>query len=99
MAKIKVTPEVLEQTAGKIEGIAADYEAQYNKLYGETDALATAWQGKDNIAFKEQIDGFKDDFQQMKQLMDQYAQFLRQAAQQYRDTQDTIVTEVKKLAN
>ena len=37
---IQVTPEYLETAAGKIEGLAADYKAQYDALYQETGALA-----------------------------------------------------------
>lgn len=38
MAKIiQVTPELLESTAGKIEGLAGDYKTQYDQLYSETN--------------------------------------------------------------
>ena len=37
---IEVTPEQLETTAGRIEGLAADYKTQYEKLYSETSAMA-----------------------------------------------------------
>lgn len=96
---IVVTPEQLESTAGSIEGLAADYQKQYSQLYTETDALASTWNGKDNIAFTSQIDGFKDDFEKMYDLMNQYASFLRRSAKAYRDTQDNVVAEAKKLVN
>ena len=77
---IMVTPEQLERTAVQIEGLAADYKTQYTKLYGETDALASTWNGKDNIAFTTRIAGFKDDFERMYDLMNKYAAFLRDSA-------------------
>ena len=97
--KIRVTPEQLETTAGKIEGLAADYKQQYDRLYSETNAMATSWSGKDNVAFINRIDGFKDDFEKMHSLMLNYADFLRKSAKAYRDTQDTIVSEAGKLIN
>lgn len=96
---IQVTPEQLETTAGRIEGLAADYQTQYNNLYSETSAMASTWSGKDNVAYTDQIAGFKDDFEKMHTLMLNYADFLRKSAKAYRDTQDTIVTEAKKLVN
>lgn len=40
MAKIiQVTPELLESTAGKIEGLAGDYKTQYDQL----SAKQTLW--------------------------------------------------------
>lgn len=96
---IQVTPEQLEAAAGKIESLAADYQTQYNNLYSETNAMASTWSGKDNVAFTDQIAGFKDDFQKMYELMNKYAEFLRVSAKAYRDTQDTVASEARKLAN
>lgn len=96
---IQVTPEQLESTAGRIESLAADYKTQYDQLYSETNAMASTWSGKDNVAFVNQIDGFKDDFAKMHALMLNYADFLRKSAKAYRDTQDTVVSEARKLVN
>ena len=96
---IQVTPEQLETTAGKIEGLASDYKTQYNQLYSETSAMASTWDGKDNKAFVDRIDGFKDDFEKMHTLMNNYADFLRKSAKAYRETQDAVVAEARKLAN
>ena len=96
---IQVTPEQLESAAGRIEGLAADYKSQYDALYNETNAMASTWQGKDNTAFVDQIAGFKDDFEKMHTLMLNYADFLRKSATAYRDTQDSVVSEARKLIN
>ena len=96
---IQVTPEQLESAAGRIESLAADYKTQYDLLYNETNAMASTWSGKDNVAFTDQIAGFKDDFEKMHSLMIQYADFLKKSAKAYRETQDTVVTEARKLVN
>ena len=96
---IQVTPELLESTAGRIDGLAGDYKTQYDALYSETDAMRSTWQGKDNVAFVDQIAGFKDDFEKMYNLMLNYADFLRKSAKAYRETQDTVTSEARKLVN
>lgn len=96
---IQVTPELLESAAGKIESLAGDYKTQYDQLYSETNAMASTWSGKDNVAFVDQIAGFKDDFEKMHTLMLEYADFLKKSARGYRDTQDGIVSEARKLVN
>ena len=96
---IRVTPEELESAATKIEALAADYKVQYDALYNETGALASSWQGKDNTAFVDQIAGFKDDFEKMNTLMGNYASFLRKSAKSYRDTQDAVTAQARKLIN
>ena len=100
MAKtIEVTPDLLDSAAGKIDSLAADYQKQYNNLYSETSAMASTWSGKDNVAYIQQIEGYKDDFEKMHKLMQDYADFLRKSAKSYRTTQDTVVSEAKKLVN
>lgn len=100
MAKtIQVTPEQLESAAGRIESLAAEYKTQYDALYSETNAMASTWQGKDNTAFIDQIAGFKDDFEKMHKEMINYADFLRKSAKAYRETQDTVTAEARKLVN
>ncbi len=96
---IAVTPEEMEKTATTIEGLAGDYKTQYDTLYKETDAMKSTWDGKDNQAYTQQIDGFKDDLKNMYDLMNQYVEFLRKSAKAYRDTQDAIVTDAKTLRN
>lgn len=96
---IVVTPEELEKTASLIESLASDYKSQYDALYNETGALAAKWKGKDNVAFINQIDGFKDDLKSMYQLMNNYVDFLRKTAKAYRATQDEVVAQAKRLSN
>lgn len=96
---IEVTPEQLEKAATSIEGLANDYQKQYELLYNETNAMASTWSGKDNQAYINQIAGFKDDFDKMYGEMVNYVTFLRQSAKAYRDTQDAITTKARNLAN
>lgn len=97
--KIEVTPELLEKAAQEIETLAQDYQSQYNQLYSETGAMASSWSGRDNLAFVNRIDGFKDDFKKMYDLMIKYADFLRTSAEAYRTTQDNVVLQAQKLVN
>lgn len=96
---IEVTPEQLELTAAAIENLATDYKKQYELFYSETNAMSSTWNGKDIQAYINQIAGFKDDFDKMYSLMNKYVDFLRKSAKAYRDTQDTITSEARKLAN
>lgn len=96
---IEVTPEELKSAATKIEGLATEYKTQYDNLYKETSAMASTWSGKDNLAYTQQIDRFKDNLEKMYSLMNQYVEFLNSSARAYQDTQDAIVTEAKTLRN
>ena len=97
--KIVVTPQELNSAAAQIDALSADYESLFGKLFSEVGALQSGWQGKDNVAFTNQIEGFKDDFMRMKQLMDDYSTFLKTSATQYKETQDNIAAAASQLAN
>ena len=96
---IKVDPAKLKAAATEIDNLAADYQRAYEQLYTEVQNLAQTWQGKDNLAFTNQIEGFQDDFQKMQNLMIQYAEYLNTTAQNYQDTQDDRVTQAQRLTN
>lgn len=97
--KITASPQEMETAAGKIESLAAEYQTQYNNLYQETSNMRSAWQGKDNVAYINQIEGFKDDFEKMQTLMKNYADFLKKSAAAYRKTQEDITNQATKLRN
>lgn len=97
--KILVTPEMLEQAAASIEGLANEYKGQYTELYSTTGSLAQTWSGADNVAFTNQIEGFKDDLEKMYTLMNRYAEYLRTTAKAYRETQENVIKQAKALIN
>lgn len=96
---IMVTPEQLRTVSGKIHALAEAYKTSYDSLYGETGKLAETWNGKDHLAYTDQIAGFKDDFDKMHGLMEMYANFLENSAQAYETTQDGVVAQARKLVN
>jgi WXG100 family type VII secretion target len=96
---ITVDPQKLETAATAIDNQAADYEKSFRLLFSEVDAMATAWQGVDNLAFTNQIKGYEDDFKAMASLMKQYSEFLKSSAKTYKETQNEIVGQAKKLMN
>ena len=97
MRSIMVEPERLEHAAGNIEEANREYDRTYQAIYVEVDKMSNSWQGKDNIAFTNQIKAFEDDLRQISIIMRQYADFLRNSARAYRETQDEIYTQASRL--
>lgn len=96
---IVVDPQKLTDASTQMDGIIADYQRQYNKLFSDVDAMGSAWQGKDNLAFVNQIKPFLQDFNKMTDLMNQYSQFLKNTAKTYDSAQTGVVDSAQKLAN
>lgn len=99
MRKIIVDPSKLEISSNKISNDAQEYQKLFTQLFEEVNILKNAWDGKDNIAFTDQIKGYEDDFKQIYILCEQYSEFLKASAKAYRETQDELASQVKRLMN
>ena len=100
MAKnITVTPEELRNTFRKIKEVAGSYNDTVSSLYSKVDAMSAAWEGKDNMEYVMQIRDFRPHLANMKELMDEYAAFLQNAAGAYDDVQGQVVNRAQSLVN
>lgn len=99
MAKIMVDPSRLEAVGSKIEQQTADYSKMYQQLFSEVQAMGKAWQGADNVAYTTQIEGFREDLEKMKKLLEQYSIFLKESAKIYKRTQEDVISKAKTLTN
>ena len=97
MRSIMVEPERLESAALKIEEANRAYDRTYQEIYMQVDRMASSWKGKDNTAFTVQIKSFEDDLRQISIIMRQYADFLKNSARAYRETQDEIYVRATRL--
>ena len=90
---------MLIQSANYIDELNDEYKRLFTQLNTDVDTLSTIWNGKDNIAFTNQIKGFNDDFNQTNLLLTQYSSFLKNSAQSYNQTQEELVNHVQRLVN
>lgn len=96
---IKVTPQDLQKASTQIVGLANDYKNEYEELFKRVNGMRGKWDGQDNQSYTNQVEGFRDDFEKMKSLMDQYSDYLKNTAQAYTDTQNQIAQTAKGLTN
>lgn len=96
--KIIISTEDVKGVSRNIEELAVKYHDAFTELYALVDSLAESgmWQGVDNAAYVQQINGFKDDFARMEALMVSYADFLKKAAEGYKTIQNFTTDQVGK---
>lgn len=100
MNSITVTTQSLNTKAGEVDEKAAEYLSHYESLLNDVTTLTTSdWQGEDATAFRNQVEGFREDFQKMRELMEEYANFLREAATKYDNAQSNMINTIKGLQN
>ncbi len=100
MDTIRFTLDSMRGTANEVDNLADEYSNKYQTFFNEIETLtSTDWKGVDATAFKDQVEGFRDDFGKMKQLMNDYASFIRQAAANYETTQNNLKSQAQSLKN
>lgn len=94
----KVTPENLRAQAAKVDQEAASYYGEYRALLADVETLtSTGYKGEDAVAFRDKVNNFEPDFNRMKTLMNEYANFLRTAADNYENRQQQSKNEINSL--
>ncbi len=94
---IMVDTLLLEQCATNIEKQNVEYEKGYKQLYHIVDQMQSVWNGKDHVAYVNQIKSFSSDFTKMNKIMQQYVAFLRFSANTYKTTQEERMLQAKRL--
>lgn len=98
MRQIKVDPQQLEACASRMDEQNQDYQRTYAALFSAVETMKSSWQGKDNMAFSNQIEKFEGDFRELSVLCSQYAEFLRSSARAYREMQNDLASQASHLA-
>ena len=96
---IRVTPEQLETTSKKLAEHSQNYTQIYQQLLQEASTMGAAWEGDDNLAFVNQINGFLDDLKMMADKLKIASDALNQQRLNYKARQDDNIAQVKNLAN
>ena len=97
--KIRVTPEELDKVSKQLGQISKDYTDIYVQLLQKTGTMGEAWEGTDNIAFVDQINGFCEELKLMAKKINVAAEAMEKQKINYANRQETNITQVKKLAN
>ena len=87
------------KAAQKLQAISVSYTNIYSQLMQEANTMGTAWEGADNIAFVEQINGFTEELKAMAAKLSAASQMLDRQKANYIARQDSNITQVKKLIN
>lgn len=97
MRKIAVDVEQLLSCADRMNDTNQDYMQKVNEFFNTVDTMASAWQGKDNTAFTSKISKFNGDFKSLSLLCNQYADFVRNSARAYEETQNELSDQIGQL--
>lgn len=95
--RINVDMNQLIQNASFIQGQAEEYAEVYGSVYQLLQQMEGYWKGKDFLAFSEQLNAFRSDFELMKKVLTEYASYLRESAAVYARLQDECAAMASRL--
>ena len=73
--------ETVVNTSAQISSLGDDFFREYTSLYNLVEnELANCWKGEDSEAFKQKVNEMKHYFDSMRDVITEYATFLRNTA-------------------
>lgn len=96
--KINVSMEDVHQSASYLKLKANEYEMTVQRIYSTMHQLEIIWKGKDNQAFIQQLDSFRPQLNRMREIVEQYGNYLQSCAQQYEALQNERTMAASRLA-
>ena len=87
----EVTTEKLRTSAAAIQDKTTKYNAEYTKLYTELQNLrSNQWKGVASDAFNTKLEGYRDTFVELENVLKKFAEGLLSIAQNYEETEERI---------
>lgn len=99
MQRRTMTPQELFDAANKILTAAQDYKESYTKLIAEVNDLCTngSYVGEDATLFNQKVSGFQKNYDAMYELMQEYAEYLKNVAQNMLDVIDENISKINSV--
>lgn len=89
----------MKRASQNLQTLSETYTEIYTQLMQEANTMGAAWEGADNLAFVEQINGFTEELKTMANKISTVSQALDQQRANYVARQNDNITQVKKLVN
>lgn len=91
--------EEMAKASRRLQELSEIYTDIYTQLLQDANTMGAAWEGADNLAFVEQINGFTEELKGMADKLSVAGQALDKQRANYVARQDSNITQVKKLIN
>lgn len=93
-----VTTERLDEASQFIKDKTSQYNTDITKLYSELDAMTSnEWRGVASETFKARIDSYHDEFNNLKTILDQFADNLKVKSQNYVSTENNVASAAQSI--
>ncbi|MDR1205477.1 MAG: WXG100 family type VII secretion target [Peptococcaceae bacterium] len=96
MAKINITPEMLNEQSTKLRQYKTEHEQVYTQIRQLVGDITSVWEGESQQAFQASFAGKENVFKQFADEIEQFAQLMNDAARQMQDTEAQITSQMRR---
>ncbi len=90
MATIKVNSAVMREKANGFKTVSKSIKTFTDEMKNEIDGLKSTWEGESAETLINKFKGLSDDFEEIYKTINQYADFLTQAADDYDKVESSV---------
>lgn len=91
--------EEMGRVATRLQELSEIYTEIYTQLMQEASTMGAAWEGADNVAFVNRIEGFTEELKTMATKLNLAGETLRTQKDNYVAQQESNISAVNKLTN
>ena len=92
MALIQVTPDLLNGKASELRALRSEHDDTMSRMRSLITGLDEIWKGDAQSAFLAKYESMQSTFTNFSQMLEDYARLMDTAANQLRDTDQTLQT-------
>lgn len=94
---LSVNMETVKQMGLNVQSEAGEYNKEIASIYAIIDDIKNNWQGADSVKYTSQVESYRGSMESLGKVIEQYGQFLLNAAKTYTQLQDDITSNAGKL--
>lgn len=96
---IQVSPSLMRSKAGELKSNASNIKQYTDEMAREIESLKSAWEGTAAETFVTKFNGLRDDFQERFDVINDYAKFLEEAADEFEASESMNINKGEALLN
>jgi WXG100 family type VII secretion target len=96
MAKIMITPEMLEARAKELRGKKTEHEQTYSQITQLVNNVLDVWEGESQKAFQENFRSKDPTFKKFAEDMEAFATLMDTAAREMRATEESLTSTMRR---
>ncbi len=97
MAKIRITPETLDNQANKLNSLNDQHKQIYQQIQSLVSDVAAEWEGEANTAFTQSFRSNDAAFKKFGEDIESFRQRMIKAAQEMRDAETSIKAKMSQM--